>query len=332
MQELIINNYSQEQIFAWYLQIDYGDIVKSIMTGYKICNNRRGDRNPSLLFKYRGQKLLARDYADAKYNGDIFNVVGNILKLDCNNAKQFQQICLKILNDCSRFKKKQQNDNKGINQLECDIKYEKIKKIRKDYEYFKSYGIKEDICEEYVEAVGMYALNNVLSGYRYTISDRCYAYNVNPNRVKLYFPDRPKEGDRPRFITNNKCIIENLDLLKKSEYAIVCKAQKDRLLLLRLLNDLKRNDIQILTFSSEISVLPKNITDILNRYISNLYIMFDYDETGMRAMNELSQNYGYKPLLFSDKAKDPTDFYKNFKYYKSYKQCGDLIKNLKKIN
>jgi hypothetical protein len=302
------------------------------MTGVPVQNVLRFDRYPNLSFKYYGNRLIAHDFVDSEYCGDIFHIAGKILRLNCNNGKHFSLICTDIIKVCLQSGKQSlRTKYRNFNNTECTIDYQNCTKTNFDYRYFEEYGITRQLCDKYIDTVYTYSIDSIRIKYRYSKNDRCYAYRVNPaNKIKLYFPDRNKGHELPRFITNNSCIIENLDEIYHSKLAIACKSQKDRLLMMRLLKDLRRNDVQLITFSSEVQIIPKNLISILNDYISNLYIMFDNDSAGIAAMQSLKQRYAYEYLVFSqiETAKDPTDYCKQFKYRATYQNLKKLMENI----
>ena len=159
-----------------------------------------------------------------------------------------------------------------------------------------------------------------MSPYRYTGCDPCYAYRVNPNKIKLYFPFRTKKDIR--FITNNRVPIENIDNIKKADYTIIIKSIKDKILFDRIITEKNIKNIQILSAASETVNIPNDIHTVISKYTNkdNIYSLFDNDSAGIKGMIHL----GYD-------SKDPTDMVKKYGYNKVYEQFDLIIKKILEV-
>jgi len=90
--------YNQEALFSIYFNISIEDINWSTLSNSnKLINPLRSEKNPSLSFKWFGDRLFSRDWGDITYNGDIFTICGNILGKNPNNGDDFIFICNDIL-------------------------------------------------------------------------------------------------------------------------------------------------------------------------------------------------------------------------------------------
>ncbi len=204
--DLILNNYSQEDIFAEYLGISYDDIMWSINKGRAIINTHRGDERPSLCFKQYYNKLICKDFGNGCYCGDIFQVVGYIIGRDCNIALDFNIICDDIMRrmDNARYRKKYISERPDV-KIESELLSSCIDIVpvykyfcNADYAYFAKYGLTRKMVNSNYKCVATYYINEYKSVYRSKSTNPCYCYEANPNKVKLVFPYATK--NEPRFL------------------------------------------------------------------------------------------------------------------------------------
>ena len=121
--DYILNTLDQVHIYSVFLNVPETEINNCIcLRNYKISNPLRYDPNPSVSFKWYGNKLIFRDFADYRYRGDVFEIVGLVLKKNCTNNKDFVEICSNIieyasdvLNDSPYVNRVYQAQNKIIN-------------------------------------------------------------------------------------------------------------------------------------------------------------------------------------------------------------------------
>lgn len=309
---------NQEEIYSLYLSIPVADINWSTLNNSnKIANSHRNENNPSMSFRWFGDKLIARDFGDSRYNGDVFRVVGYIINKNCMETEDFIDICNDILETYYSKKHKKKKDYEIIKDDSCikDIDFTPRLLQKRDYDYFNSFGILNRNILDNVTPVLRYSINGKVTGYRNSYTDPCYHYTVNYKFSKLYFPFRNKKSPYPRFITNNILALDDITDIRKCKDCIIVKSIKDKMLLNQILELLNIKDILILTASSEISTLPLNILYLLKENVEhNIYSMFDIDNTGMTSMELLQSNYDIKSIIFSTLAKDPTDYCKSYGY------------------
>ena len=240
--DYILNTLDQVHIYSVFLNIPETEINNCIcLRNYKISNPLRYDPNPSVSFKWYGNKLIFRDFADYRYRGDIFEIVGLVLKKNCTNNKDFVDICSHIIeyasdvqNDSPYINRVYQSQNRIINNEFRIITTVNRKASFYDYKYYNQFGITNDLVDRFVKVVESFKIDGISNPYYYTRHDPCYEYQVNDGCIKLYFPFRNKHTAN-RFITNNKCPLENLDSLANTTYKLIVKSKKDKMLILRLL-------------------------------------------------------------------------------------------------
>ena len=327
LRDHILNDFDQVLIFAEYFEIDSAEIEWSINSNSRINNPLRTDNNPSLGFKWFKTKLIARDFGDIRWRGDVFEIVGIIIGKNCSNNYEFVEICNDIIEQCSIVKAKRCNTELADGeitilqrpQLNIDIKPRYFNKL--DLSFFNQFGISTDYVEEVYTPVRHYYLDDWLTPYKASKADPCYAYTVNPGKLKLYFPYRNKKDCK--FITNNHFPIECFNDIKICEYTILIKAIKDKTLIRKILKNLGITNVQVLSLTSETSKLTVQMVDILNRYTTKqIFTLLDADKTGMESMIYYHTIFGFIPIYFTKgyeptHAKDPTDLCKVIKYRKT---------------
>lgn len=330
----IIANIDQRIIFSKYLNIHLDDINNSIVNHIKICNNYRNETHPSLSFRYYGEKLISRDFGDSRFSGDVFEVVGYITNNDFRNKYGFVDICEHIIKTCSSetnmFYTIKKEEQKELNKKDTIIEYVIRTPTNRNYDFYKQFGITEEYFNKNIDVVDSYYINNKFSSYKYSNTDPCYAYRVNPNKTKLYFPFRTKCNTR--FITNNRVIIENLDKLSDKDYTIIIKSIKDKILFDRILNEKGITNIQVLSSASETVKITKQLYKILLKHTNSrkIYSLFDSDNTGITNMKHLEETLGIIPIYFTlgYNSKDPTDMCKQYGYNKVFNHFDIIFKNI----
>lgn len=335
--DYILNTLNQVHIFSVFLNIPETEINNCIhIRNYKVSNPLRYDPNPSVGFKWYGSKLIMRDFADYKYRGDVFEIVGIVLKKNCTNNKDFVDICSAIIEYASDVINDtpyaHQRYQKG-NIVNID-KFTTIRTINRDLtfydrRFYNQYGIKDKYIKACVKAVSSFYIDGIKNTYYYTRTDPCYEYKVNANATKLYFPFRDKHTSN-RFISNNKCPLENLDTVIISDYILITKSQKDKMLMWSILEDLGITNIGVYVISSETAKLPDDIVSLLKASArKGVYVMFDTDNTGLNSALAYKKDYGFKPLFFTKgyPAKDPTDLVKLTNYSFVMKKFANVYIN-----
>lgn len=335
IKDYILELIDQTLIFSKYLGISQYDIKQVINNpNDKICNPLRDDKHPSLSFKWYGNKLIAKDFADGRFRGDVFQIAGYVLNKNSNNTEDFIYICNDIILRCSKnIKNNIENtrlENEKLNKHNLSIKFDIRHPNKVDYIYWETYGIKKYNINNKVFVVDRYWLDDWRTPYRYSTVDPCYAYLVNPDKYKLYFPRRNKHEFK--FITNNKCPIECLNQLRYVNYIVLIKGYKDKILLEQICNEKNINDILFLTVASETVDIPKDIFNLLLSYSKsgNIYTMFDTDAVGIKSAQNLQKEYDTIPIYFTNtfKSKDPSDMVKDYSYSKVFTHFDNVLKQI----
>ena len=327
LKDHILTTISQVYIFSRYLDISESDIQECITYKMKVKSPFRDDPVPSMSFKYYGNKLICRDFGDIYYSGDVFEIVGKIIGKDWKDSNEFIDICKDII-DSTSIKKPDKIVSKA-DSIESPTKIEIIDRhfVNKDFKYFNSFFINRNIVKKAYIPVKTYFINDFRSNYYYSTSDPCYAYVNNPGSYKLYFPFRLKS--QKRFISNNKVPIELITSIRVTDYTILIKAYKDKLLMDYVCTLLGITNIQFIPVSSESARLPQDIIDFLRRFTrKKIFTMFDIDRCGVESSILYREEYGFGNIFLGEDytTKDPTDLINSIKLGNFLKKFDNIYK------
>lgn len=322
----------QELIYINMLKISEHDLKDSIYNNKKILNVLRGENNPSVKFYYSDtNKLIFWDYADIRFRGDVFEIIGLCNNLDCKNVKDFR----KIVRLAFRY----------INGESIIIDTRKIKKKKlfnievytrdwntKDIAYWKQYGLTPELCELYkiyplYSAFAEYKINYKYSGFNEAY---CYILGKRDNIVQyeLYFPHHEYFNYKYKFFTNRRGMKGFLINDCKANDVLITKSYKDVVCLKAFLNSpsffscgVREQIPDIYAVHSE-STIPhiKELTYMKEKY-NNIYTLFDPDTIGKLLSIEMRNRIRSIPLFIPHnilhrntyKYKDFTDYYKKNK-------------------
>lgn len=283
IRDFILNNYSQVELFSKYMGINEGDILNCIHNNKRVKNVLRNEENASLTFTFYDNKLRMHDYGANEYRGDIFDLVGLLIGQSSNNRQGFINICKYIIS----------NGNittiAKVNPIAKKDREIIIKVTGKNFNTsdFDFWMVGLHTTPDLLNKEGIYSLlsaivysnNEELYNYHYKYDNPCYAYffdSVNDkNLIKLYFPNRTKK--EVRYITNNKYNFEGINALYKSDYLVITKGYKERVI---LRNYLPYNYC-VTNFSSESVLLTRDQLAGLLTVYKKIFINVDYDTTGI---------------------------------------------------
>jgi len=281
-------------------------------------NIMRCEQHPSVTFYYSKNKIIMHDFADSRYRGDIIEITGIRLTLNCNTSSGFIKICNWIINKASESSvPKQVGTYSIVNKRPTEIDYV-VREYDDDIDgrYWNKYHIsKFDLLRERVYPVlsATITKSNEVSTYTYNRYNRCYVIILYPVfYAKLYFIDRNKQSNFPRFITNYPYPIERPDLLVKGELLIIAKSTKCRIVLNNILRILGRDlpelyNRKIVTnsLSSESVVLNDYWFNIISKYDDHIIIL-DNDDSGIVGADRLTLS-GYNTTVITTGYKDLSD-------------------------
>lgn len=336
LKDYILSNYNQVRVFTKYIQTDINTLTENKLKYYidnsiRINNPFRNDEHPSLSFYYStANKLIAYDYANALYRGDLFDVVAWKLGLSSNNSRNFVDICKHIIANVEKG-----DIDKTVIFTEKSIQTISVR-IRKWTKY--------DIHYWGLGGVNVFKQSSVLPVYEAYENDKklfvhmkdnnpCYSYykgqDLDTDKAlhKLYIPNATKGNSK--FYTNNKLPID-LRGFFGGKLVIVTKSDKDKLVVEASIERLRpmhlssigfkqENIIHVGNVNSESTFISKELMEYLLNYYENVILNLDFDRVGLIA------GYYYKKVFNVN-----TIYIGNTYDYKTFPQ-KDLMKLFEKI-
>lgn len=319
----IMQYINQEDIFAYYMAIDVGTILNCINTGNHICNPMRVDNNPSLGFKYGGNRLRAKDFS-GYFWGDCYDLVAQILRVDSRSKSGFGIILDQIAKDFSLHRYK--NTIAQKTKIQYNIKKEKkenkksvikftVRKWNKiDYDYWMGYGVSIKALKYFnVYPASEVWVNGVLR-YEYNPTNPAYVYYYGKDEngideVKVYYPFR----SRVRFITNSSRL-QGINKIIPDRVCVITKSYKDVISLRTTIS------LQAVAPASETHLIDEEDYKYLTTQFDYIFSLMDYDRTGKLMAKKLRELHGIQPLFVNQDpkgkqlnhtSKDYTDLFKD---------------------
>lgn len=291
--DYILSKVTEYDIYARYLgQFKIGFIYNSPF---------RKDKNPSFgIFRSKKTgKLLFKDHGNGLC-GDVITFVEHFTGLT-----NFNDILDRIMTDMSIT-----NDTV----LKSTKEYESTGKtvigvVRQDFTdidkaYWSQFGITMKTLKKYgVSSIKYYLCNGIVKGI-YKDENPMYAYKVY-DHFKIYRP----YGDKYTKWRNNltEFDIQGYSQLPKTgNILIITKSMKDVMCLYEL-------GYNAISPSSESTFIPDDVLEQLKKRFKTIFICFDRDAAGLKAMRKLMHKTGLNCLIVDRKykSKDISDAIKN---------------------
>jgi 5S rRNA maturation endonuclease (ribonuclease M5) len=259
----------------------------------------RSDKNPGCRFKWHSGILYFVD--NATFNGKLyFNIVDVISILFNLTIKEaIHKIISENKIDVSLHNYKLKNTNYSkpkINIKSTNFENDNYFKIT-PYQLRMENVFKIDTY--WINIHGQWEINKLYNPKK--VNTYGY-YFPDTDNIKLYFPNQ-----NIRFFTNcNEHDIYGLNKLpyyydKNDSHLIITKSQKDRLLLDYMYG------YNAIAVQSETSVtLREDVIRAINKF-KQIYILFDYDETGIKYADKLALLIPNTNVIFLQNAKDVYD-------------------------
>lgn len=333
--ESVFQEVDEVSMFALFFGVAVEDILWCLESNnHKICNPLREDKNPSLGFKFIGNKLYAKDFA-GYFQGDLIDLVGLLINKNPRNPKDFVDILLTI-------------KNRGIQPTKKVIQT-KMKEVLERYNIYyelRDWTWQDEIiwnrnkiltpdilAKEYVYPISYYkAITNSKAFYTYKPSDPCYLYSKGMGRdgildFQLYFPLRDRKGKLPRFITNSKTLFGTWKY-KPNSNLLLTKSNKDRILCDTLISKFT-DKFTVLAIPSETFIISEATLELFKKDFNNLYCLYDNDRQG-RIASIKYRHMGFIPTLL-EMGKDPTGYCELNSLNTIYETTKALLSNVKDI-
>lgn len=316
-----ILQFDQIELFSKITNIPVEEISDCLSNRSRTTLNlMRNERKPSVTFYIQNGKVRMHDFADIRYRGDLIDIAGMVTNLNCNNPREFVQICKWLIQVAIQNKiVKHKVEYKDTNNEPTDIDYNIRPYNKYDMLYWEPYGITEyDMKRERIYPLAYATITNSIktSVYEFNTKDRAYVIILYPLFYsKLYFVDRNKNSKLPRFITNFPHPIERPDLLVRGDVLILLKSTKCRAVFNNILSyissvetSLINTTIVVNSLSSESVTFNTYWLNIIDKYDNHLIIL-DNDDVGTILNDRFILN-GLNSTVITTGYKDLSDTYK----------------------
>lgn len=303
----VLKRVTQEQIFERYLGLP-------VEEGKQFCNPLRLDNSPGCKYYYNAHgTLYFHDFG--KHHWDCFNIV------EFKFGIRFIEAIKTIINDF-----KLNGLQPIINPIERELKLKQRIQVtvrewnNDDLAYWNQYNIKQYQLNLYK----VYACKNIwLNGelYKCKHNDPGYAFYFGNDLFKIYFPKRKDYGRFFQNITKDDNLLMGYSQLKDTDKTlIITKSYKDVM-------SLSSIAISAVSLISEAELLSEEYYFELKERFTNIYTLFDNDQTGRRATIRHQKAYNTIPLIFPwTMEKDFTDNVVRFGIDKMKEICFQIIK------
>lgn len=277
------------------------NIVGHCIIGKPFSNPMRKDINPSaVLFISKNNNILLHDFVEGTFTWKSF------LK-HYSNYNQYD-IDKFINNNQYNFKIKYKKTEKKINYL--------LKSWSKsDDDYWNKYNITQHICKLFEVYPVNYTWINKVICHTYTEKSPVYIYKLD-NFIKIYAPYH-----KIKWLTNcsNELWQGYNQLPWLGENLIITKSLKDVMCLYSF-------GYTAVAPHSESMKFDENFIDLLYKRFENIYLLYDNDEAGKKAMSKIKNEYKLIKIIELTDSKDISDYYEKFGYDKTKNYLNGIYK------
>lgn len=321
--EYILDYVSQINIMEKYLGVE-------VQTKHQFRSPIRKDKNPTCNFSWYNGILYYMDWGRFQSPKDCWNVVMYIHNINYWDAldkiaKDFNLLNTDSKDQLNLFTKEKPKKRRKIKvpkdtPTSIKVKTKHFSDI--DKEYLSSYHITSDACKRFrVYSIGSIWINDYRI-YTYTDNDPALGYYFGVHdiqRWKIYFYKR----DIKRFVCNTNIIQGYKQLPKTGEYCIITKSMKDVMCLWEF-------SIPAIAPHNEKQLINEETIKELQQRFKRLFVLFDFDYTGISGANRYYRQYSIPRLFFTNGrfytkdygVKDFSDYVQNY----GKEQTRQLIK------
>ncbi len=308
------------QVFKYYIPFDF-----TLKKNFKnpLYDDHRASCN--IFFSQTAGIYLMKDFGDDECSGDCFKFAAAMLGLDVK--RDFRQVLNNIIKDLRLHIPTETGDvSYAPTPMPVPVKKPKpkTKPVMKRYDYrikdwsdnelayWQKYGITRDVLDRFnVVPLSEYTADcqNGPHTFHATADSPMFAY-MGKDFLKLY---RPFEEHQYRFMyggskPENYCFGFK-QLPPQGNKVIITGGEKDVM-------SLAAHGYHAVCFNSETSAMPESVLDSLSQRFDHVFIMYDTDETGKKAMDkaiEEHEKYDLKridlPLSGTKLEKDISDYF-----------------------
>lgn len=307
-------------IFSYY-------IGKDFKYGRAMCSPLRKDKSPSFtIFRHNSGKFFFKDFSTGDA-GDCFTFLTKMFGLKrfdtyrlVDNDFQLGISTKSFMAPTKQYVGKHIKELENIEDSSTTIQIKSRPwNSKEDKTFWSKYGICCNILNKFhvqpAEHVWVNG-NLIVSSNRY---NPIYAYNFGEGKVKIYQP-----YSKFKWLSNTSVSdLQGLSQLPKSgDILVITKSLKDVMCL-----DIW--GIAAIAPSSESCVIPADIVKSLNDRFARIYILYDFDRTGISFANKHRKLYGFMPLFFTNGKFDTFDYkskdFSDFIALNGLKSAAELI-------
>ena len=319
----ILSRITCVDIFAYY-------IGKDFKMGRAMCSPLRKDKSPSFtIFRHNSGKFFFKDFSTGD-SGDCFTFLTKMYGLKRFDTYRLVdndfQLGISTRSFSSPTKQHIGEHLKEYENVEPSSTTIQIKtrpwNANEDKTFWSKYGICCKMLNKFnvKPAAHVWVNGNlIVSSNRY---NPIYAYDFGEGKIKIYQPD-----SKFKWLSNTSVSdLQGLSQLPNTgDTLVITKSLKD-VMCLDIWN------IPAIAPSSESCVIPADIVSNLSDRFARIYILYDFDHTGVSFANRHRKLYGFIPLFFTNgkfntfdyKSKDLSDFIAN----RSLRDAAELIENV----
>lgn len=277
------------------------------------------DKNPSFKIFKNGKFYC---YSTGK-NGDCFQLVAELNKIDCKNdfkkvlelVATNNNLLLQLDNNYTIPHKTTNKNNPVLSKHEVatetttniNLKAEKIEFQKRHLDYWLKFGVNKELLSKYnVNAISSYSFysENKSKNLNFKLNENeiGFSYEVNHN-LEVYIPKQN---------TRDKCFINSLksddifglqQVATKVECIIISAGKKDALTLIA-------NGFTAVSFRSENQHITEEQFQKLQNSCNQLFICYDNDKAGENAQKRIIEKYPeIIPLQLPDDINDVADLF-----------------------
>jgi len=294
-------------IFSYY-------IGKDFKYGRAMCSPLRKDKSPSFtIFRHNSGKFFFKDFSTGD-TGDCFTFLTKMFGLKrfdtyrlVDNDFQLGISTKSFMAPTKQYVGKHMKELENIEESSTTIQIKtRPWNSKEDKTFWFKYGICCNILNKFhvqpAEHVWVNG-NLIVSSNRF---NPIYAYNFGEGKLKIYQP-----YSKFKWLSNTSVSdLQGLSQLPDSgDTLVITKSLKDVMCL-----DIW--GIPAVAPSSESCVIPADIVKELYDKFARIYILYDFDRTGISFANKHRKLYSFTPLFFTNgkfgtfdyKSKDFSDF------------------------
>lgn len=270
----------------------------------------RIDKNPSLGLRLYNNKVYYKDFSNND-SGSIYDLLGHLW--GCSYREVVERVVkdlaldsIESMQSCKITYHHTGKASTNTTSIQC-----RIREWRKhDIDYWASYGI----TLEWLKYADVYPISHYFiskNDNTYTFSADKYAYVYIEHKegnttMKVYQPFNKRFK---WFSKHDRSVISLWTKIpEKGDKLVVCSSVKDALCLWCNVG------IPAISVQGEGYPISNTAIEVLKKRYTNIYILFDNDETGLKDGVSLSDSTGFINIILPpfEGGKDVSDFYKLF--------------------